>query len=126
MTGDFADGYFIQPTVFDNVDPASSLAQQEVFGPVLAVLPFDDEAEAVRIANDTDFGLAAYVQTNDLRRAHRVSADLIAGNVWVNGFVGIPGTAPFGGTKQSGYGRLGGIWGIREFTRPKNVWIGLD
>ena len=125
MTGDFADGYFIQPTVFDNVDPASSLAQQEVFGPVLAVLPFDDEAEAVRIANDTDFGLAAYVQTNDLKRAHRVSADLIAGNVWVNGFMGIPGTAPFGGTKQSGYGRLGGIWGIREFTRPKNVWISL-
>ena len=126
MSGDFADGYFIQPTVFDNVDPASSLARQEVFGPVLAIIPFDDEADAVRIANDTDFGLAAYVQTMDLKRAHRVSADLIAGNVWVNGFMGIPGTAPFGGTKQSGYGRLGGIWGIREFTRPKNVWIALD
>lgn len=126
MSGDFADGYFIQPTVFDNVDPGSSLAQQEVFGPVLAILPFGDEEEAVRIANDTDFGLAAYVQTKDLKRAHRVSADLIAGNVWVNGFTGIPGAAPFGGTKQSGYGRLGGIWGIREFTRAKNVWISLD
>jgi acyl-CoA reductase-like NAD-dependent aldehyde dehydrogenase len=126
MSGDFADGYFIQPTVFDNVDPASSLAQQEVFGPVLAIIGFDDEADAVRIANDTDYGLAAYVQTKDLNRAHRVSADLIAGNVWVNGFQGIPPAAPFGGTKQSGYGRLGGIYGIREFTRPKNVWIALD
>jgi acyl-CoA reductase-like NAD-dependent aldehyde dehydrogenase len=125
MSGDYAGGYFIQPTVFDDVDPASSLAQHEVFGPVLAVIPFDDEAEAVRIANDTDFGLAAYVQTNDLKRAHCVAAELVAGNVWVNGFMGIPGTAPFGGTKQSGYGRLGGVWGIREFTRPKNVWIAL-
>jgi aldehyde dehydrogenase (NAD+) len=125
MGGDFADGYFIQPTVFADVDPTSSLAQNEVFGPVLAVTPFDDEDEAVRIANNTDFGLAAYVQTNDLRRAHRVSADLVSGNVWVNGFMGIPGTAPFGGVKQSGFGRLGGVWGIREFTRPKNVWIGL-
>jgi aldehyde dehydrogenase (NAD+) len=125
MSGDFADGYFIQPTVFADVDPQSSLGQNEVFGPVLAVTPFEDEADAVRIANDTEFGLAAYVQTNDLKRAHRVSADLVAGNVWVNGFLGIPGAAPFGGTKQSGYGRLGGVWGIREFTRPKNVWISL-
>ena len=125
MTGDYADGYFIEPTVFADVDPQSSLAQNEVFGPVLAVTPFDDEEEAVRIANNTDFGLAAYIQTNDLKRAHRVSADLVTGNVWVNGFMGIPGNAPFGGHKESGYGRLGGVWGIREFTRPKNVWIAL-
>jgi aldehyde dehydrogenase (NAD+) len=126
MTGEFSDGYFIQPTVFDDVDPASSLGQHEVFGPVLAITPFSDEADAVRIANATDFGLAAYIQTRDVARVHRVASDLIAGNVWVNGFTGIPSNAPFGGTKQSGYGRLGGIWGIREFSRPKNVWIGLD
>lgn len=123
--GDCAAGYFVEPTVFAEVDPASSLGQNEVFGPVLAVTPFDDEDEAVRIANATRFGLAGYIQTNDVRRVHRVAADLVAGNVWVNGFTGIPGSAPFGGTRESGYGRLGGIWGIREFSRPKNVWIGL-
>jgi aldehyde dehydrogenase (NAD+) len=125
MGGDFAEGYFVQPTVFADVSPDSSLSQNEVFGPVLAVTPFDDEAEAVRLANATDFGLAAYIQTNDLKRAHRLSSELVAGNVWVNGFTGIPSAAPFGGTKESGYGRLGGIWGIREFSRPKNVWIAL-
>lgn len=125
MGGDFADGYFVRPTVFADVAPSSSLAQNEVFGPVLALMPFKDEDDAIRIANDTNFGLAAYVQTTDVRRAHRVSSRLTAGNVWVNGFTGIPASAPFGGTKQSGYGRLGGVWGIREFSRPKNVWISL-
>jgi acyl-CoA reductase-like NAD-dependent aldehyde dehydrogenase len=123
--GDYAAGYFIEPTVFAEVDPDSALGQNEVFGPVLAVIPFDDEAEAVAIANATRFGLAGYIQTNDVRRVHRVAGALVAGNVWVNGFMGIPGSAPFGGTRESGYGRLGGIWGIREFSRPKNVWIGL-
>lgn len=123
--GDYATGYFIEPTVFAEVDPASALGQNEVFGPVLAVIPFDDEAEAVAIANATRFGLAGYIQTNDVRRVHRVAGALTAGNVWVNGFMGIPGAAPFGGTRESGYGRLGGVWGIREFSRPKNVWIGL-
>jgi aldehyde dehydrogenase (NAD+) len=125
MGGDLADGYFIAPTIFADVENRSSLAQQEVFGPVLAVMPFDTEEEAVATANDTTYGLAAYIQTNDLRRAHRVAAALEAGNVWVNGFMGIPGSVPFGGVKQSGYGRLGGIAGIREFTRPKNIWIAL-
>ncbi|WP_131744835.1 aldehyde dehydrogenase family protein [Frankia sp. Cppng1_Ct_nod] len=124
-TGDFAHGYYIQPTVFVDVDNSSRLAQEEIFGPVLAVIRFTDEEEAVRLANDTRFGLAAYVQTKDLRRVHRVSAALDAGNVWVNGFVGIHEAVPFGGVKQSGTGRLGGIAGIREFTRPKNVWIAL-
>ena len=125
LGGDLANGSFIAPTVFADIDNASDLAQQEIFGPVLAVIPFDDEQEALRLANDTQFGLAAYVQTNDLKRALRMSAALQAGNVWVNGFFGIPASAPFGGVKQSGYGRLGGRDGIREFTRPKNVYIAL-
>jgi acyl-CoA reductase-like NAD-dependent aldehyde dehydrogenase len=125
LGGDLADGYFIAPTVFADVANTSQIAQNEVFGPVVAALPFDSEDEAVAMANDTAYGLAAYVQTNDLKRAHRVSAALTAGNIWVNGFFGIPAGAPFGGTKQSGYGRLGGRDGIREFTRPKNVYVAL-
>ncbi|SNQ49910.1 NAD/NADP-dependent betaine aldehyde dehydrogenase [Frankia canadensis] len=122
---DFAGGYYIQPTVFVDVDNSSRLAQEEIFGPVLSVIKFIDEKDAIRIANDTEFGLAAYIQTNDVRRAHRVSAALEAGNVWVNGFVGIHEAIPFGGVKQSGIGRLGGIAGIREFSRSKNVWMAL-
>jgi aldehyde dehydrogenase (NAD+) len=125
MGGELADGYYVAPTVFADVDNRSSLARQEVFGPVLAMMPFDTEEEAVAMGNDTPYGLAAYIQTNDLRRAHRVAAALDTGNIWVNGFMGIPGSAPFGGVKQSGYGRLGGIAGIREFTRAKNVWVAL-
>ncbi len=125
LEGDLADGYFLPLTVFADVDNRTSLAQNEVFGPVLAIIPFDDEAEAIQTANDTTYGLAAYVHTNDLRRAHRVSAALDAGNVWVNSFLGIPAAAPFGGTKQSGYGRLGGQAGVKEFLRPKNVWMPL-
>src|SRR5947209_3322525 len=120
LGGDLADGYFIAPTVFADVDNASELAQQEIFGPVVAVIPFDTEEEAVRIANDSPFGLAGYVQTADLKRAHRLAQALEVGNIWINGFLGIPTSAPFGGVKQSGWGRLGGLEGIREFTRPKN------
>jgi acyl-CoA reductase-like NAD-dependent aldehyde dehydrogenase len=123
--GSLKDGYFIEPTVFVDVDNASTLAQNEVFGPVLAVIRFSDEAEAVRLANDTEFGLAAYLHTNDLRRAHRVAAQLEAGMVSVNGFTGVHAGAPFGGVKQSGFGRMGGRWGLEDFMRPKNVYIPL-
>jgi acyl-CoA reductase-like NAD-dependent aldehyde dehydrogenase len=120
-----ADGYYVAPTVFDQVDPECELAQQEVFGPVLAILPFGSEDEAVAIANGTEYGLGAYVHTRDLRRAHRLAARLVAGNVWVNSELGPTPQMPFGGVKGSGFGRLGGRDGIREFTRTKNVWIGL-
>jgi acyl-CoA reductase-like NAD-dependent aldehyde dehydrogenase len=125
LGGELADGYFIAPTVFADVDNSSDLAQREIFGPVLAVQRFDTEAEALQIADATEYGLAGYLWTRDLQRAHRVAANMTAGNIWVNGFFGIPAGAPFGGTKQSGHGRLGGRDGIREFSRPKNVWIAL-
>ena len=125
MDGDLADGYFIAPTIFADVDNGSDLAQREIFGPLISMQRFSTEAEALSIANDHRYGLAAYVQTNDLKRAHRIAAALEAGSVWVNGFPGVPGSIPFGGTKQSGYGRLGGLAGIQEFSRPKNIWTAL-
>ena len=125
LSGELADGYFIAPTVFADVDNASTLAQHEIFGPVLSIIPFDDDDEAVRLANATSYGLAAYLHTTDLRRAHTVAAQLEAGNVAVNGSLANPISAPFGGVKQSGYGRLGGIDAIREFSRPKNVWMAM-
>ncbi len=123
--GELAAGYFVQPTVFGDVDNASDLAQEEIFGPVLSVIRFRDEAEAIALANATRYGLAAYVHTNDLRRAHRVAAALEAGSVYVNGFTGVPAGAPFGGVKQSGFGRMGGRYGLDDFLRPKNVYIPL-
>lgn len=125
MGGHLAGGYFIQPTVFADVAHKSELSQCEVFGPVLAVMPFDTEEEAIALANDTEFGLAGYVWTQDLKRAHRCARALVAGNIWVNGFTGIPASIPFGGVGQSGVGRLGGIHGLREFLRPKNIWMAM-
>jgi aldehyde dehydrogenase (NAD+) len=125
MGGDYAGGYFIEPTIFADVDRNAHLARNEVFGPILAFLPFKDEEDALRIANDTEFGLAAWVESENVKRVHRVAKALEAGTVWVNGFYDLPVGAPFGGHKQSGVGRVGGVWGIREFTRPKNVWLQL-
>ncbi|MFI6042503.1 aldehyde dehydrogenase family protein [Nocardia sp. NPDC051321] len=122
---DRAAGYFIEPTIFAEVDSASELAQEEIFGPVLSFMKFDTDQEAVALANDSQYGLAAYLHTNDLKRAHTVSRALEVGNVWVNGFEGISPSIPFGGVKRSGFGRIGGFAGLREFTRQKNVWISL-
>lgn len=92
----------------------------------MSILRFGSDDEAVELANNTQYGLAAYVHTRDLRRAHVIAAALDAGGVAVNGFPIVPSSAPFGGTKQSGFGREGGIWGLREFQRTKNVYIGLQ
>jgi aldehyde dehydrogenase (NAD+) len=123
LDGPLADGYFLEPTVFADVDPDSALAQNEVFGPVLAITPFDTEEEAVQIANNSRYGLSAYVQTNDLRRAHRVAEALTSGEVLVNGAANLAVHRPFGGTGISGFGKEGGRHGIEEFLRVKSVGI---
>jgi acyl-CoA reductase-like NAD-dependent aldehyde dehydrogenase len=123
--GELAQGYYIEPTVFVGVDNASALAQTETFGPVVSVIKFSDEAEAVRIANHTRYGLNAFVQTNDLNRAHRVARRLEAGSVWVNTFSDISPQGPYGGYKQSGFGRTGGLEGLHEFLQVKNIRIGM-
>jgi aldehyde dehydrogenase (NAD+) len=123
--GELADGFYLEPTVYYDVDPASRLAREEVFGPVLSVIPFDDEDEAIRAANDIDFGLAGYVWTENLRRAHRVAAQLDAGYISVNSLAGLPPAAPFGGWKASGHGKEGGREGLLQLMRLKNVHVAL-
>ena len=123
MGGEFANGYFIEPTLFADVDPNSDLAQHEVFGPVLCVIPFDHEAQAIAIANNTRFGLAAYIHSRDVSRVHRVAGQLLAGSVYVNGAMPVPAHSPFGGQGESGFGREGGKPGLDEFIRPKTVSI---
>lgn len=125
MGGELAQGYYIEPTVFGAVDNRSTLAQTETFGPVVSVMRFADEAEAIRLANDTRYGLNAFVQTSDLGRAHRVARRLEAGSVWVNQFSQIAPQGPYGGYKQSGFGRTGGLEGLHEFMQTKNIRIGL-
>jgi len=116
-------GWFYPPTVLDRVTNDMAVAQNELFGPVLSVIRFRDEDEAVAIANDSPFGLAAGVWTNDFGRAHRVVRELEAGTVWVNTYRALNYAIPFGGTKESGYGRENGIDGFAEFTQPKSIWF---
>jgi aldehyde dehydrogenase (NAD+) len=125
LGGKLAQGYYIKPTVFSGVDNASALAQTETFGPVVSVIKFDEETEAVRIANDTSYGLNAFVQTSDLTRAHRLARHLEAGSVWINQFSDISPQGPYGGYKQSGFGRTGGREGLDEFLQVKNIRIGM-
>ncbi|MFJ8143187.1 aldehyde dehydrogenase family protein [Streptomyces sp. NPDC096013] len=121
-----ADGYFVTPTVFADVDNRSDLAQQEIFGPVLAITPFDTEDEAVALANDTEYGLSAYIQSRDIARVNRLVPRLKAGTVYVNpgpNPITSPAT-PFGGVGMSGFGREGGKAGLDEFVSVKGVGIG--
>jgi aldehyde dehydrogenase (NAD+) len=125
LGGELAQGFYLQPTVFGGVDNASALAQTETFGPVVSVMKFSDEAEAVRIANDTPYGLNAFIQTTDLGRAHRVARRLEAGSVWINKYSDISPGGPYGGYKQSGFGRTGGLEGLQEFLQVKNIRIAM-
>ena len=118
-------GFYVQPTVFADVTDAMTIAREEVFGPVMAVLDFDTEAEAVARANDTEFGLAAGVFTADLTRAHRVIAALQAGTCWINAYNLTPVEAPFGGMKSSGVGRENGHAAVEHYSQVKSVYVGL-
>jgi acyl-CoA reductase-like NAD-dependent aldehyde dehydrogenase len=126
LGGDHAGGYFLPVTILADVDNGCDIARNEVFGPVLVVTPFDTEEEAVQLANDSDYGLGAYVHTQNLRRAHHVSGQLEAGMIHVNSSAdAMQPNVPFGGYKQSGHGRLGGVEGLHEFMQPKNIWMNL-
>ena len=118
-------GYFLRPAVFDQVDNSMKIAQEEIFGPVLAVITFEDEEDAVAQANATPFGLAAAVWSRDIGRAHRVARRLQAGTVWVNTYNRYDVAAPFGGYKESGYGRELGVHALEHYTQVKNVWVDL-
>lgn len=120
-----AAGYYLEPTVLGNVDNTSPLAQTETFGPVVSLIPFADDDGAVRIANDTPYGLNAFVHTRDLTRAHTVARRLQSGSVWINQGSRISPQGPYGGYKQSGSGRTGGLEGLREFQQVKNIRIGI-
>jgi acyl-CoA reductase-like NAD-dependent aldehyde dehydrogenase len=114
---------FFEPTIFDDVDNRSEIAQQEVFGPVLCITTFGSEEEAVALANDVQYGLAASIQTRDIGRAHRVAARLQAGNVWVNSWGNVHSASPYGGYKRSGHGREMGFSVMEAFTQEKSVWV---
>ena len=118
-------GFFMQPTVFDQVTPSMTIAREEIFGPVLAVIEFEDEADAIARANDSEYGLAAAVWTTDIKKAHRVARRLQAGTVWVNTYNVYDTAAPFGGYKQSGFGREMGAHALEHYTQTKSVLVDL-
>ena len=122
----FDKGYYLEPTIFYDVENSARIAREEIFGPVASVIPFDGEADAIRIANDTPYGLAAAVWTRDIYKAFRVVKSLRAGIVWVNHMQPTYVEAPWGGYKQSGFGRELGPWGIEEYLETKQVYINLD
>lgn len=123
VPSDMGDGWFVEPTIFTGVDNKMRIAQEEVFGPVLSVIPFDDEDEAYAIANDSPYGLAAGVWTQNIGRTFRAAEALEAGTVWVNTYRAVSFMAPFGGYKKSGFGRESGQEAIQPYLQTKTVWI---
>ncbi len=119
-------GYFVEPTIFDNVTNDMKIAQEEIFGPVLSTITFSDPEQAVAIANDTPYGLAAAVWSRDIKRAHIVARRLKAGTVWINTYNNYDAASPFGGYKMSGFGRELGAHALESYTEVKNVWVDLN
>jgi aldehyde dehydrogenase (NAD+) len=119
-------GYFLQPTVFDGVTPEMTIAREEIFGPVLATIEFGDVDEAIALANDSNYGLAAAVWTKDIKKAHYVARKLQAGTVWINTYNVYDTAAPFGGYKQSGFGREMSMHALEHYTQVKSVWVDLN
>ncbi|SDI83280.1 aldehyde dehydrogenase [Paenibacillus naphthalenovorans] len=124
--GEMKHGYFIAPTIFVDVQNHSTIAQEEIFGPVLSVIPFEDQEEAVKIANESRYGLASGIWTSDVKRVHRLARQIQAGTVWVNTYRTSAAQAPFGGVKMSGYGRERGWHALMDYTQIKNVMINLS
>jgi aldehyde dehydrogenase (NAD+) len=118
-------GYFIRPTIFDAVDNNMKIAKEEIFGPVVSAITFDDVGEVVRQSNLSVYGLAAAVWTKDIKKAHRLARDLKAGTIWINAYNAFDAASPFGGFKQSGFGRELGVHALELYTQVKSVWINL-
>jgi betaine-aldehyde dehydrogenase len=124
--GALGKGSFVEPAVFDQCRDDMRIVREEIFGPVMCVLPFDSEAEVIQRANDTEFGLSAGVFTSDLTRAHRVVAQLQAGTCWINHYNVTPIELPFGGYKASGLGRENGRAAIEHYTQLKSVYVAMQ
>ncbi len=119
-------GYFWKPTIFDGVRNSMTIAREEIFGPVLSVIEFDDFDQAIAQANDSAYGLAAAIWTRDVKKAHRAARALQAGTVWINTYNLYDAASPYGGTKASGFGRESGMAGLDFYTQTKSVWVDLS